>query len=135
MKISSFIHIFGNRIWDALNKRFLELSLEEVQFIKDNKDCMKDNNIPKHLIDMGIVTTYDKEKALLLKLKKLTTDTQFQSLYLIVSTACNLDCDYCFYRFSASGSLQKRENMKFSVAKEALKQLPRQNQRDNKKQC
>ena len=123
MKISSFIHIFEDRIWDALNKRFLDLSVEEVQFIKDNKDHMKSNNIPKKLIDMGIITTYDKEKELLLKLKKLTTDNQFQSLYLIVSTACNLDCDYCFYRSSASGSLQKRENMKFSVAKEALKQF------------
>ena len=60
MKISSFIHIFEDRIWDALNKRFLDLSVEEVQFIKDNKDHMKSNNVPKKLIDMGIITTYDK---------------------------------------------------------------------------
>lgn len=123
MKISSFIHIFGDRIWDALNKEFLKLSPEEVEYIKNNKEHLEDSNIPLHLIELGVVTTYDKEKEMFLKLKKLTTDTQFQSLYLITSTACNLNCDYCFYRSSASGSLHKRENMKFSVAKEALEQF------------
>ncbi len=123
MKISSFIHIFEDRVWDSLNKKFLELTPEEKEFIKNNKGNMIDSNIPNHLIELGIVTTYEKEKELFLKLKKLTTDIQFQSLYLITSTACNLNCDYCFYRSSASGSLHKRENMKFNVAKEALEQF------------
>ena len=61
-----------------------------------------------------------KEKELLIHLKTITRDYQFQSLYLICSTACNLDCDYCFYRSSASNSLKERQMMSFEVAKKSL---------------
>lgn len=122
MKISTFIHIFDNKVWDAYNKEFITLSNESIAFINKykNKIIPIDTEIPNELISMGIVTTYQKEKELLMYLKEIVKDNQFQSLYLICSTACNLDCDYCFYRNSASNSLMHRQMMSFEIAKKAL---------------
>jgi uncharacterized protein len=36
---------------------------------------------------------------------KLSVSNQIQGLYLIVTTACNLDCTYCLYGANGSGSL------------------------------
>ena len=122
MKISMFIHIYGDRIWNALTKEFLNLTEEEINFIKKyQKQIIKEDvKIPNNLILKHVVVTCEEEKQIIEYLKKITRDYQFQSLYLIVSTACNLDCDYCFYRSSASSSLKSRQNMEFEVAKKAL---------------
>ncbi len=120
MKISTFIHIFNNKVWDALHKEYLNVSEEELIYLKNNIDKESLEDIPKSLIDKGIVTTKEKEKILLNKLKEKIRDNQFQSLYLISSTSCNLDCDYCFYRSSSSKSLNHHQNMSFEVAKKAL---------------
>lgn len=133
MKISTFIQIYGDKIWNSLTKEFITLSYNDIEFIKKYKNIPIDVNVSSYLIDLGIVTTIEKEKKLIQQLKLLTTDTQFQSLYLIASTACNLDCDYCFYRSSASDSLKHRQNMDFSVAKKALldfKKIVEANTRD-----
>ena len=120
MIVSTFIQIYGDRVWNALNKEFVNLSYEDIEFIRKYKNIPIDVTIPNSLINLGIITTIEEEKALIEKLKLLTRDSQFQSLYLIASTACNLDCDYCFYRSSASDSLKHRQNMDFSIAKKAL---------------
>lgn len=122
MKISTFIHILNNKVWDAYSKEFIELSKENIDFINKYKNQPIPTNIkvPTELISMGIVTTYQKEKELLMYLKEITRDHQFQSLYLICSTACNLNCDYCFYRSGASNSLKERQMMSFEVAKKSL---------------
>ena len=120
MKISTFIHIFNNRVWDALHKEYICVSKEELNYIKNNIDRETLENIPKTLIDKGIITTKEKEMILLKSLKEKIKDKQFQSLYLISSTSCNLDCDYCFYRSSVSKSLNHHQNMSFDIAKKAL---------------
>ncbi len=120
MKISTFIQVYGDRVWNSLTKEFISLSYEDIEFIKKYKNVPIDVPVSSKLIDLGIVTTQENEKKLIEQLKLMTKDTQIQSLYLITSTACNLDCDYCFYRSSASDSLKHRQNMDFSVAKKAL---------------
>ncbi len=122
MKISTFIQIYGNKVWNAITKEFLLLSQEEIDFIKNYKNIYIDESIklPENLLKQHIITTAEEEKKLIDKLKALTRDEQIQSLYLITSTACNLDCDYCFYRSSASNSLKHRQNMDYQVAKKAL---------------
>ena len=120
MKISTFIQIYGDRVWNSLTKEFVNLSSNDIEFIKKYKNIPINVTLPNHLIDLGIITTIEEENKLIEQLKLKTRDSQFQSLYLIVSTACNLDCDYCFYRSSASDSLKHRQNMDFSVAKKAL---------------
>ncbi len=122
MKISTFIHVLNGRVWDAYNKEFIDLSKEYIEFIIKYKNQMIPENteIPVELLSMGIVTTYQKERELLIHLKETTRDYQFQSLYLICSTACNLNCDYCFYRSGASDSLKHRQLMNFEVAKKSL---------------
>lgn len=120
MKISTFIHVFGNRVWDALSKEFLNLSTEDIEFIKKYKDSIILESIPETLKNTNVITTEKDEKELIENLKKYTRDTQFQSLYLITSTACNLDCDYCFYRSSASESLLHRQNMSLDIARQAI---------------
>jgi uncharacterized protein len=125
MKISTFIHVYDNKVWDALHKNFIDLSKEEIDFIVNNKEKEITCQVPKHLIELGIVTTIIKEKKLIEYLKSITTDSQFQSLFLITTTSCNLDCDYCFYRSSSSQSLEHRQNMSFDTAKHALDDFSR----------
>ena len=115
MKISTFIQIYDNRVWNALTKEFLILYIEELEFIKRYKDKKIEDGtkLPSNLLKQNIITTEQDEKKLIQKLKEITRDNQIQSLYLISSTACNLDCDYCFYRSSASNSLEHRQNMDY----------------------
>ena len=120
MKISTFIHIFDDKVWDALHKEYIVVSKEELNYLKTNINKETLNNVPKSLISKGIITTRERETKLLKELKNQIKDKQFQSLYLISSTSCNLDCDYCFYRSSASKSLNHHQNMNFDIAKKAL---------------
>lgn len=122
MKISTFIQIYGDKVWNAFTKEFLTLTQDEINFIRKYKNqTISDNvSIPETLLTQKIVTTYQEEQTLIDYLKSMTRDKQFQSLYLICSTACNLDCDYCFYRSSISDSLKHRQNMDFETARKAL---------------
>ena len=134
MKISTFIHIFDDKVWDALHKEFIYLSEEELKYLKNNINKEMLENVPQSLINKGIITTIGEEVKLLKQLKEQIRDKQFQSLYLISSTSCNLDCDYCFYRSSASKSLSHHQNMSFDIAKKALldfKKLVESNIRDH----
>ena len=120
MKISTFIHIFNDKVWDALHKEYIYVSEVELNYLKSNINRGILENVPESLINKGIITTIEEEAKLLKQLKEQIRDKQFQSLYLISSTSCNLDCDYCFYRSSASKSLSQHQNMSFYVAKKAL---------------
>ena len=101
MKISTFIHIFNDKVWDALHKEYIYVSEVELNYLKSNINRGILENVPESLINKGIITTIEEEVKLLKELKEQIRDKQFQSLYLISSTFCNLDCDYCFYRSSA----------------------------------
>ena len=120
MKVSTFIHVLNNRVWDALHKEYIQVSKDEFEFLVKNQDGHEIETAPEALIKRGIVTTKEEENKVLADLKAKTRDGQFQSLYLICSTSCNLDCDYCFYRSSASESLSHHQNMSLEVAKKAL---------------
>ena len=120
MIISTFIHVINDKVWDALHKEFVEVSKEELDYLKKNIGKTRLDNVPESLVNRGFITTREKEIELLKELKEKITDKQFQSLYLICSTSCNLDCDYCFYRSSASNSLTHHQNMSFDVAKKAI---------------
>ena len=118
-KISTFIHIIDDEtIWDALNKELISLDKATIKYIKNNKDNEKLLDIPKNIVNNKyIITTVKDEQNLINHWIDKTTDKQFQGLYLITTTGCNLDCDYCFYRSSISESLHKKNNMPFEVAK------------------
>lgn len=136
MKISTFIHVYDNKVWNAVTKEFLNLSQEDIDFIKYYKDKKIDNNvnIPDNLLKQNIVISERKEKLFIEELKNKTSDKQIQSLYLIISTACNLDCDYCFYRSSASNSLKHKQLMDYETTKKALldfKRIVSSNVKDN----
>lgn len=121
MRISRFIHIISQiELWDAINKNIIEVEPTLVSFIKENKDNFNIEEYPEILLKMGIVVKEEEELERIKKLAEQTTDKQFQSLYLITTTNCNLDCSYCFYRSSFSGSLKHRQNMSFEVAKNAI---------------
>src|SRR5574344_1391439 len=121
MRISRFIHVLNeNEVWDALNKKIIELQKKQVVFIKDNKNNFDLIDYPRELEDMKIIVNDEFELKRINEIIKNTTDKQFQSLYLITTTSCNLDCDYCFYRSSSSQSLKHRENMSFETAKQAI---------------
>lgn len=120
-KISRFIHVLNDEcLWDAITKTTKRLDKELIDYVKANKDSSDIKDVPKQLEELGIVTTLEEENALIEKLKNQITDKQFQGLYLITSTRCNLDCDYCFYRCSISGSLKEKHLMPFETAKKAV---------------
>src|SRR5574344_2224615 len=107
MRISRFFHVISdNEIWDALNKKIIPLDTELIKYIEDNKFNENIDIIPKTLIDYGIIVDEKEELNKIQLLIEQTTDKQFQSLFLITTTSCNLDCDYCFYRSSLSESLK-----------------------------
>ena len=121
MKISRFIHIIdNNNVWDAVSRRKIALSEEEINYIRKNKNKDVIECSLQKLIDLNILTTKEWEEQYIKKMIVETTDKQFQSLYLITTTNCNLDCDYCFYRSNNSKSLQNHQNMTFDVAKKSL---------------
>ncbi len=121
MKISRFIHIIdNNNVWDAVSRRKIALSEEEINYIRKNKNKDVIECSLQKLIDLNILTTKEWEEQYIKKMIEETTDKQFQSLYLITTTNCNLDCDYCFYRSNNSKSLQNHQNMTFDVAKKSL---------------
>lgn len=124
MRISRFFHVISdNEIWDALNKKIIPLDTELIKYIEDNKFNENIDIIPKTLIDYGIIVDEKEELNKIQLLIEQTTDKQFQSLFLITTTSCNLDCDYCFYRSSLSESLKHHQNMSFDVAKNAIDQF------------
>ena len=120
-KISRFIHVLNDTcLWDAIDKKTIELDSSLVDYVKKNKGKEIIEDIPKELEETKIVTTSQEEVDLIERLRTSITDTQFQGLYLITSTKCNLDCDYCFYRCSISGSLKEHQLMPFDIAKKAV---------------
>lgn len=117
MKISRFIHVISDtKIWNALSKEIITLNKDVIDFIIKNKGVNDINNYPPVLFELGIVTTPEKERQMIKNIIEQITDKQFQSLFLIATTECNLDCDYCFYRSSSSESLKKREKMSVEIA-------------------
>ena len=85
MKISTFIQIYDNRIWNALTKEFLDLTSSEIEFIKYYKDKQISNDVPlpNNLLRQNIIITEENEKQLINNLKQLTRDKQIQSLFNI----------------------------------------------------
>jgi uncharacterized protein len=121
MRISRFIHIINDKeVWDAINKQFIKVDTQDISYIIKNKYKPNLIKYPKNLEKLGIIVDSETEDKYIKELADSITDRQFQSLYLITTTNCNLDCDYCFYRSSSSESLKHRENMSFEVAKEAI---------------
>lgn len=119
-KISRFIHVINDTcVWNAITKEVIILDNKLVSYIRDNKKNVI-NEYPMELEKYDIITTLEEENNLIDKLKKQTTDYQFQGLYLITSTSCNLDCDYCFYRCSISRSLDNKHLMPVNIAKKAV---------------
>lgn len=121
-KISTFIHVLNDTtIWDALKKELISYDRDIVDYIKNNKEKNGLENIPEIIKNnSSIITTNNEEEELIKTLINKTTDKQFQGLYLITTTSCNLNCDYCFYRSDISESLLKRSNMSFDTAKNAI---------------
>lgn len=120
--ISTFIHVLDdNTLWNAITKEKRNYRNDIIKFILNNKDRIGLDNIPDEIRnDASIITTQKKEEQLIQSLKEKTTDKQFQGLYLITTTNCNLNCDYCFYRSDISKSLQDKKNMSFEIAKKAI---------------
>lgn len=100
LKISTFIHVLDdNNLWNALKKEKIECDGYVSRYIIDNKDKIGLDNIPLTIkYNSDIITTRSEEEKLIRLLANKTTDKQFQGLYLITTTNCNLNCDYCFYR-------------------------------------
>lgn len=121
MKISRFIHIIDdNTLWDAIKREKIIVDKDIIDYVQKYKNQEILEQIPTNIMDLGIITTKLDEERLISKLIEMTTDKQFQSLYLITTTSCNLDCEYCFYRSSFSKSLNKHQNMSISTAKMAI---------------
>ena len=68
MKISTFIQVYDNRIWNALTKEFLDLTQSEIEFIKYYKDKQISNDVqlPNNLLRQNIIITEENEVIVLI---------------------------------------------------------------------
>ena len=71
MKISTFVHIFNDKVWDALHKEYIYVSEVELDYLKSNINRGILENVPESLINKGIITTIEEEVKLLKQLKAL----------------------------------------------------------------
>lgn len=123
LRKSRFIHVFEDLgiLWHSLSKTRLgidpslvpyflnpqELLISEWQKIFGKKFDVLANQ--KFLVEEG----YDEK--MLEEAKRMISVQQIQGLYLMLTTACNLDCSYCLYRANSSQSLKEIRNMNIDV--------------------
>ena len=121
MKISRFVHVLNDTtVWHAMERKKIKLNKQLVDYIREQKGKINISEIPQKLVVEKLIVDEKEEKKYIDQLVAETTDKQFQSLYLITTTSCNLDCSYCFYRCSASNSLKNKKQMSFATAKKAI---------------
>jgi len=110
MKLSPFWH-YNERnglLWHALNFEWRRASQEIVDIFK-KRFCVDLNLLSCETKDEmqgnGFFSTIEDDDEIIQKFLHAKRESEIKSLYLIMSTNCNLSCSYCLYSPSQSGSL------------------------------
>lgn len=115
MHVSPFAFFYTELgfVWQSLEAQRVFLSRQTLELLTGLKKTDYRQSELTHLFDKeyaklrksGILTTDEEDELIVEKSRKLSANNQIQGLYLIVTTICNLNCTYCLYGVSGSGSL------------------------------
>ncbi|HAN08993.1 MAG TPA: hypothetical protein DCP90_00085 [Clostridiales bacterium] len=131
MKLSKFAHSLNNKkmLINALTLKKILLHEEVINNFEKIKGLDLSNNELQSifgeyadiLIKEGFIVEEEVENNKINSIIEYLEKPQIQSLYLIVTTNCNLNCNYCFYKADASQSLcGVNKDMSISTAIKAL---------------
>ena len=126
MKLSAFWHYVKDvdMLWNSLLFSWCKTP-SSVREIFKRKEYFHEKNLSPDvrviLIENGFLVHKNQEKELIEKLVSRKMTSEIKSLYLIMSTFCNLACTYCLYGPFQSGSLKiKGENLSEKEIRDAI---------------
>ncbi len=112
MKLSPFWH-YNERsglLWHALNFEWRRTS-QEIADVFKRRSCVDLSLLSREMREQmhrdGFFSTIEEDEKIIKKFLHAKRTSEIKSLYLIMSTNCNLNCSYCLYSPSQSGSLAK----------------------------
>lgn len=138
---SKFFHVFSelNLGWHALDFRKIELTPETKKILeRKNFSEPNESELPglSFLKEIGFLVKEGDDEIRIENLRKQLKKNQVQGLYLIVSTECNLNCFYCFYRNKNSKTLARPvRQMDEEVIKRAIDFFVTLTSKNNKQEC
>ncbi|MFH0927935.1 MAG: radical SAM protein [bacterium] len=139
MKWSRFVHAFPGYgfLWHALKMERLIVKKETIARFSRNAPVPPRFLNAEHALLASkefIVPESDDPEPCLKNILNLTDRAQeIRSLFLMLSTKCNLDCAYCLFGAAQSGSLAGTGNiMSQQVAREAIELFAGETQENNR---
>ncbi|MFA7171522.1 MAG: radical SAM protein [Candidatus Paceibacterota bacterium] len=130
--LSDFAHLIGENtslIWNSLRFKKIDIDCLTAQYLrsilKDKSRVIDrtkiDENIFFNLVEEKIIVKNGEDETTIRVARKQVGLPQIQSLFLITTRMCNLDCVYCFYNKDNSQSLKnKSESMSEEIALRAI---------------
>lgn len=114
MKVSIFWHYIEevDLFWNSLNFSWLNATQEIKDIFKKRPTVDLDlisQTTKDVLITQKFLVLENNDKALIDGFIQKKKECEIKSLYLIMSTKCNLACSYCLYKPNQSHSLKKRK--------------------------
>ncbi|HCU70717.1 MAG TPA: hypothetical protein DIC35_03095 [Candidatus Moranbacteria bacterium] len=112
MKLSPFWHYIEkvDSLWHSLNFEWRKASQEIVDVFK-KRSCadlsLLSYETKEQMNKNGFFSTIAEDEKIIATFLLTKRKSEIKSLYLIMSTNCNLACSYCLYAPSQSGSLSK----------------------------
>lgn len=139
LKKSRFVHVFEDVgiLWHSLLKKRLHIEPALISYLdarKHEPSELRKNfgKIFDVLISEGFLVEDGCDDAMLKDAKEATANKQIQGLYLILTTACNLDCSYCLYKAKSSQSLRQIRNMSAEVMHDGLSLFANETEKNNR---
>ena len=131
-KLSIFAHIIERNpltVWHSLNFKKVIVDSKTAPYLgkvfssqtKTINTSKIDEKVLSYLKEEGVIIEEEEDEELINEVRKQVGVPQVQSLFLIITRKCNLDCIYCFYNKENSQSLAKRsESMSKEIAFQAI---------------
>jgi len=142
IKKSRFAYVFEKAgiLWHSLTMEKLELDPNSLAFLavcadKELEYSEWQKNLGdklKLLISQGFMVSGNADEKMLEDTRNFVEKQQIQGLYLILTTACNLDCSYCLYRTRSSRSLYEIRDMNGETAKRSLELFSKRTKRNDR---
>lgn len=110
MKMSRFVHLVGNdTVWHSLLLKQCKVDHEIYLAFEKARDAGRSTDVhdihQKSIPLDYLVVSSQEDNDLLKRIILQQSEPTIQSLFLIITNKCNLNCHYCFYRANGSQTL------------------------------